>query len=119
VPQLARTGFHNPGLGRFTHQAHAFDLDLEHYGLHVSGQHHIAAATQHQLGLWPPLRVGQEGAYIGLAAYAHQRMGLGHDVEGVEGTGAGRFSRLTWQDCRPTGIAHFGATQTQPKYAFI
>lgn len=48
VPDLASTRLHDPGLGRFIHQAQALDFHLEHDGLHVTGQDDVAAAAQHK-----------------------------------------------------------------------
>ena len=61
-------------------QAHAFDLYLQHQRLHVPREHNVAAATQHEAGLPPPVGIGQQLVHIVLMRHPHQRMGLGDDL---------------------------------------
>ena len=84
MPVLARAGFNNEGLGRFLYQAPAHDLDLEHHRLDVAREHNVAAAAQDKAGFTAQLGVRQHGMHVGFTGNTHQRVGLGHNVEGVE-----------------------------------
>jgi hypothetical protein len=89
VPALARAGRDDPGVGLFAHQALAHHLHLQHHGLHVFGQHDVAAAAQNELGRRAVLGVADHRANIGLTGDGDQRGRVGRQAEGVERLEAG------------------------------
>ena len=85
VPVLAGPGLAHKGLGGFPHQATTLDLDLQHQRLDIAGEHDIAAAAQHEFGLFPQLAASQQSLHVGLARDPDQRMRFGHDAKAVQG----------------------------------
>ena len=85
LPMTAGSGFHNEVTGRLLQQAPAGDLNLKHQGFDVPSEHDIAATAQHKLGQGRQFRFRQHGPQVLLAENAHQGVGLGHNVEGIEG----------------------------------
>ena len=85
VPVFPSASLDNEGFGGFAHQPLAHDLDLEHQGFDVAGEHNVAAAAQNELRHCLQRRVGQHGGQVGLGADAHQAQGLGHNAKAVVG----------------------------------
>ena len=83
VPIFTRPGLDHPGPWSVAQQPPALDVDFEHQGLDVAGQHDVAATTQNELGRLAPVRIRQHSQYIGFAANPHQRMGPRHNMKGV------------------------------------
>ena len=71
-------------LGGISQQLAPFDLHLEHQGLHITGEHDVAAPAQHELGVSCPLGIGQQLNYIGIAGDMHQCMGFGNNMKAIK-----------------------------------
>ena len=83
VPIFTGAGLNHPIPRRISQQPAALDLDFEHQGLDVAGQHDITAATQNELGRLSPVWISQHGEHIGFTANPYQGMGSRHNVKGV------------------------------------
>ena len=98
--------------GPMSQQAAAGDLDLQHHGVDVARQHHVAAAAQHELGRQAEFGVVDDAPHISVAADAHQLAGHGRQAEGVvlaqagpafDGPSRGRGQRARWLQTRCGG----------------
>ena len=84
VPVLAGAGLDDPGLGLGAQQASAGQVDLEHDAGEVAGEHHVAAAAEHQARRARPVGLIDQRACLVGVAHMHQPRRARPQAEGVE-----------------------------------
>ena len=88
MPDFAGTRLHDPVAIGFLHQGPSLNLHLDHQGQQVTGDHHIAAATQHQVAALQLARLLGQGLQVGRLTHAQQAVCTrcnAQRVVGIEG----------------------------------